>query len=129
MSEPIPFPHPSGNFPADDATEVTMDRPEASGASQRETRLLPDEAEILAGISGVLTAPLDLLPVETRAHLKNAGREAALTFSSLAGTLLKGASIALNVAAETLKDYSERNAVPGAGAADRSRRRVDIEVE
>ena len=42
-------------------------------------------------------------------------------------TVLKGAAIALNVAAETLKDYTDRNST--ASAAQPARRRVEIEVE
>ena len=129
MSEPIPF--PSGHNAASDngidaeMTEVTLD--EASATPSRATHRLPDEPDLVAELSEVLLAPLNVLPAETRAHLRTAGREVALTLTSLTSTVLKGAAIALNVAAETLKDYTDRNST--ASTAQPARRRVEIEVE
>jgi hypothetical protein len=124
MSEPIPF--PSGPNAASDMTEVTLDDVPAAAPS-RATHRLPDEPDLVAGLSEVLLAPLNVFPPETRAHLRTAGREVALTLTSLAGTVLKGAAIALNVAAESLKDYTARNST--ASASQPARRRVEIEVE
>jgi hypothetical protein len=130
MSEPIPF--PSGPNAASEAgmdaemTEVTLDGAPAAAPS-RATHRLPDEPDLVTELSEVLLAPLNVLPAETRAHLRTAGREVALTLTSLTGTVLKGAAIALNVAAETLKDYTTRNST--ASAAQPTRRRVEIEVE
>ncbi len=132
MSEPIPF--PSGPNAASDAgmdaemTEVTLDGAPAAAPS-RATHRLPDEPDLVTELSEVLLAPLNVLPAETRAHLRTAGREVALTLTSLTGTVLKGAAIALNVAAETLKDYTARNSSATAGTAQTTRRRVEIEVE
>lgn len=130
MSEPIPFPSGpnAASEPGMDAemTEVTLDGASATAPS-RGTHRLPDEPDLVAELSEVLLAPLNVLPAETRAHLRTAGREVALTLTSLTSTLLKGAAIALNVAAETLKDYTARNST--ASAAQPTRRRVEIEVE
>lgn len=134
MSDPIPFPNnppPSEAAPGADvaATEVTLDEAPPTWAA-RLTRRLPETADLVTGLTDVLLAPLDLLPPETRAHLRTAGREVSLTVASLAGTLLKGAAIVLNVVAESLKDYSVRNSSPtDAEAAHRTRQRVEIEVE
>ena len=129
MSEPIPFPGKpeSDQDPTEDmATEVTLEGgpiiPYNPPMSVR-----PGD-DLVAGLSEVLMAPLTLLPDETRDHLRAAGREATLTFASLAGTVLKGAAIALNVAAETLKDYSERHSDPNLDARQQ-RRAIEIEVE
>ncbi|HMA34779.1 MAG TPA: hypothetical protein VKY74_09910 [Chloroflexia bacterium] len=131
MSEPIPFPRKSesesDSDTGDDATEVTLEGLPLAG---RETQRLPAEPDLIAGLSEVLLAPFDLLPAETRAHLRTAGREATLTVASLTGTLLKGAAIALNIAAESLKDYSARHSVVNdLDAARHRRQRVEIEVE
>lgn len=127
MSDPIPFPplDKAAALPEDeaDATEVTTDIVPAGPI----TRRLPDE-DVAGVIGSVLIAPFYLLPSETRAALRTAGREATLVGTSLAGTLLKGAAIALNVAAESLKDYTARHADPTLGVRP-PRRRIDIEIE
>ena len=62
-----------------------------------------------AGLSEGLGAPWPLSPAGTTARVCAAGREVALTFTSLTATLFKGAAIALNVAGEVLRDYTERH--------------------
>ncbi|HUS15434.1 MAG TPA: hypothetical protein VM536_10505 [Chloroflexia bacterium] len=128
MNTPIPFPQrPDQTDPDDEATEVTLD---TNAAVPRVTTRLPAETDLASSLAEILLAPLATLPPETRAHLRTAGREVTLTFASLGGTLLKGAAIALNVAAETLKDYSARHAnVTDLDAARTRRQRVEIEVE
>jgi hypothetical protein len=132
MSEPIQFPHkpdPAPEFDlGEDASEVTPAGPPPTAFRRRDTQRLPADAMPPVSLTDVLLAPFTALPPETRAHLRTAGREATLTLSSLAGTLLKGAAIALNVAAESLKDYSARNSAPVSPEAA-ARRRVEIEVE
>jgi len=127
MSDPIPFPplDKAAALPEDevDATEVTTDILPVGPI----TRRLPDE-DVVGVIGSVMFAPFFLLPAETRAHLRTAGREVTLIGTSLAGTLLKGAAIALNVAAESLKDYTARHADPTLGVRP-LRQRIDIEIE
>ncbi len=131
MSELIPFRGKDNPAAAwdDDATEVTVE----DGAIQpavRVTQRLPDVPDLAAGLSEVLAAPLTLLPPATQAHVRAAGREVALTFTSLTATLFKGAAIALNVAGEVLRDYTERHSnVIDLQAARQTRQRVEIEVE
>lgn len=132
MSELIPFPgkdYSAGDADIDvEATEITLD--EGATPPARVTQRLPAETNVEAGLGDVLLAPLTLLPAETQAHLRTAGREAALTLTSLAATLLKGTAIALNVAGEALKDYTERNSkVIDLHTARQARQRVEIEVE
>ncbi len=124
--DPIPLPHQTPP-PADDneATEVLPD----AAAPGHATGKLPEE-ELIGLVTDVLAAPFYLLPADTRAHLRTAGREATLVLTSLSGTLLKGAAIALNVAAESLKEYSARHAnVTDLDAARQKRQRVEIEIE
>lgn len=133
MSELIPFrgkePNEADADLGDDATEVTLDDT-AIIPAPRVTHRLPDEPDLVAGLGEVLAAPLALLPPETQAHLRTAGREATLTVTSLTATLLKGAAIVLNIAGEALRDYTERNSnVIDLRAARQARRRVEIEVE
>ncbi len=131
MSEPIPFRGKDDSAEPDlldEGTEVTLDEG-AAGSRTRETRRLP-EAALAAGLGDVLLAPLALLPPETQAHVRSAGREAGLTLTSLAATVLKGAAIALNVAGEALRDYTERKSrLVDLPTARQSRQRVEIEVE
>ena len=123
--DPIPFPRRSQ---AADDTEATEVLPEA-GAGANPTRKLPEE-ELIGLVTDVLAAPFLMLPADTRAHLRTAGREAGLVLATLGGTLLKGAAIALNVAAESLKDYSARHAnITDLDAARQKRQRVEIEIE
>jgi hypothetical protein len=113
----------------DDATEVTLDE-SAIIPAPRVTHRLPDEPDLVTGLAEVLAAPINLLPPETQAHLRTAGREVALTATSLGATLLKGAAIVLNIAGEALRDYTERNSrVIDLQAARQARQRVEIEVE
>lgn len=122
--DPIPFPR----RPQADEFEATEVLPEA-GAGANPTRKLPEE-ELIGLVTDVLAAPFLLLPADTRAHLRTAGRETSLILATLGGTLLKGAAIALNVAAESLKDYSARHAnITDLDAARRTRQRVEIEIE
>jgi len=137
MNEPIPFhrrSEPSADYDLGaDATEVpAADRGGDAAdlpAGGRPTTRLPALADAGPLVSDILQAPLGLLPAETQAHLRTAGREAMLTVTSLAGSLLKGAAIVLNIAGETLKDYSMRNSAAGAAAAGAHRQAVEIEVE
>ena len=133
MSELIPFRGKDLNGAdadlGDDATEVTLDE-SAIIPAPHVTQRLPETDELIDGLSEVLAAPLNLLPPETRAHLRTAGREATLTVTSLTATLLKGAAIVLNVAGEALRDYTERNSrLIDLQAARQARQRVEIEVE
>src|SRR4051812_33115022 len=112
MSELIPFRGKDLNEAdadlGDEATEVTLDD-KAIIPAPRVTLRLPDTPDVGAGLGDIPAAPLNLLPPETQAHLRTAGREATLTLTSLTATLLKGAAIVLNVAGEALRDYTERN--------------------
>ncbi len=132
MSDLIPFrgkDNPAAAEWDDAATEVTLDD-EAIPPTSRVTQRLPEAPDLVAGLSELFAAPLNLLPPETQAHVRAAGREAALTLTSLTATLFKGAAIALNVAGEVLRDYSERHSnVIDLQAARQTRQRVEIEVE
>ena len=131
MSEPIPF-RGKDNLATEldeDATEVTLEGGPIVPVS-RVTQRLPDAPDLMTGLTDVAFAPLALLPAETQAHIRTASREVALTMTSLTATLFKGAAIALNVAGEALRDYTERHADrDDLQAARQARQRVDIEVE
>jgi hypothetical protein len=133
MSELIPFRGKDLNGAdadlGDDATEVTLDE-SAIIPVPRVTQRLPETPDVVAGLGEILAAPLNLLPPETQAHLRTAGREVTLTVTSLTATLLKGAAIVLNVAGEALRDYTERNSrLIDLQTARQARQRVEIEVE
>ena len=134
--EPIPFRNaapangatPYGEAAPDDAIEVTLDSAPAPQGGGRSTVRLPPINLPAAG--GLADAALDVLPAETQAHLRAAGREATLVATSLAGGLLKGLAVTLNAVAEALNDYTTRHSRPDdLQAARRRRQRVDIEVE
>jgi hypothetical protein len=92
------------------------------------TGRLPEADLPSAGLGDLMQVPMDLLPAETQAHLRAAGREAVLFASSLSGNLLKGLAVTLNTVAEVLNTYTERHSNPTARSAE-PRRRVDIEIE
>jgi len=130
MSELIPFRGKDLNDAdadlGDEATEVTLDD-KAIVPTSRVTLRLPDSPDLGAGLGDMLAS---LLPPDTQAHLRTAGREATLTLTSLTATLLKGAAIVLNVAGEALRDYTDRNSrLIDLQAARQARQRVEIEVE
>src|SRR5262249_20468874 len=114
---------------SDDATEVTLDE-SAIIPAPRATLRLPETPDTVLGFGEFLASPLTLLPPDTQAHLRTAGREAALVATSLAATLLKGTAIVLNIAGEALRDYTDRNSrVIDLQAARQARQRVEIKVE
>ena len=133
--DPIPFRNKSHNGASagdehmDDAVEVKLEEESPGPSGGRPTGRL-DPASLVGAAGAMATLPLQVLPSETRQHLRNAGREASLALAELGAGVLKGLAIVFNVAGESLKSYSERQGKVTDLGSERSRRRkVDIEVE
>ena len=132
--DPIPFRSKAPNGASasddfvDDAVEVTTADATDPLTGQPTTKLLP--APEVDPVAQLLALPLQLLPEESVQHLRNARREATLALADLGSGIFRGLAIALNVASEGLKSYSEREGkITDLDSARTRRRKVDIEVE